>query len=171
METTIRPYSAEDFETCVRIFKSNVPNYFDESELSDFEEYLKIYAHNSFWSVVANDRLVACGGIHTRQNGVGTLCYGMVDSSLHKQGIGTKLAHFRLAKLLDLPEIDNIALDTSQYTYGFYEHLGFKVTKIQKHFYGPNLDCYSMELNLPQNSAEVEKIKAAVKKDLLPPAP
>jgi len=46
----IRPYIAKDRTACIQIFKSNNPQYFDDSELADFE----------LWLDAQDQRRVAC---------------------------------------------------------------------------------------------------------------
>lgn len=142
----IRPYSATDYDVCCHLFDSNIPKFFDPSEKSDFESFLKEYAHENYWVAEMGNDVVACGGIRIKPNGIGGLSYGLVRQDLHHSGIGRKLADFRIKKLLELPEISTIQLETSQHTYGFFEKFGFITTQIQKDYFGEGLDCYSMEL-------------------------
>lgn len=155
----IRPYTADDFDNCVRIFRSNIPKYFDESESSDFEDFLKNRASELYWVIEQDGNQVGCGGIRVRPDGSGGLSYGMVANDLHKKGIGKALTNFRILELLNTPELSNITLETSQHTYPFYERFGFQVTELRKDFYGEGLDCYSMNLTIPEKPLDIEKLK------------
>lgn len=155
----IRPYKNTDYDSCLRIFKSNVPQYFDESEISEFEEFLVAHASESYWVIEQNDIGIGCGGIRVRSDSSGGLSYGMIDHRFHRNGIGKALTNFRILQLLDSPDLVTITLDTSQHTYAFYQRFGFEVTNIRKDFYGEGLDCYSMNLSLPDSPLAVEKLK------------
>lgn len=158
----IRLYQHTDYDSCVRIFKSNIPKFFDPEELPEFEDFLKKYAAESFWIIEQNNVQVGCGGIRIRPDGTGGLCYGMVLESLHNKGFGKTLTNYRLLQLLESPYLKDITLDTSQHTYPFYERFGFKITSVQKDSYGAGLDCYNMKLLVPNTPLEREALKATI---------
>jgi hypothetical protein len=56
----IRPYATADHETCLKIFRSNVPAYFDASD--EPERFLDGQI-GPLWVVVDNGVIVACGGV------------------------------------------------------------------------------------------------------------
>lgn len=151
----IRPYTLDDRQACIEIFKSNMPVFFAPHELGDFEDWLTAKDHAEiayksneseyYYVVEMENTIVGCGGFYIPQNGgEARMAWGMVENSLHKKGIGRQFLEFRINQIrLINPEI-GIALDTTQHSYRFFEKLGFKVTKIQKDAYAPGLDRYDM---------------------------
>lgn len=151
----IRPYTPADHQTCIEIFKSNMPKFFAPHELADFESWLDFkdkaeiaYKSNEseyYYVIEMDNAVVGCGGFYIPQNGnEARMAWGMVENSVHKKGIGRELFEYRMKQIrLSVPEI-SIALDTTQFSYPFFEKLGFKVTKIQKDAYAPGLDRYDM---------------------------
>ncbi|MFM9944130.1 MAG: GNAT family N-acetyltransferase [Bacteroidia bacterium] len=153
----IREYKAADRQVCLEVFKSNIPEFFLLHELADFENWLDFkdkaevaYKSNQseyYYTVELENQIVACGGFYIPQNSnEARMAWGMVDKILHKKGIGRQFLKFRIEQIrLINPEI-TIALDTTQFSYPFFEKLGFKVTKIQKDYYAPGFDRYDMVL-------------------------
>ncbi|QWK81540.1 GNAT family N-acetyltransferase [Ochrobactrum sp. BTU1] len=70
---------------------------------------------------------------------------------LHRKGFGTYLFKARLEQARHLPNIDELVLSTSQHSAGFYERLGFRVSKITPNGFGPGLDCWDMTLRWTTN--------------------
>ncbi len=154
---TIVDYNKTHREGCIEIFKSNTPRYFDPTELNGLENWLngkdegkQSYQNNKaehFYTALESGKVVACGGFYIpNDKKVANMVWGMVQRSLHKNGIGTKLFEFRILKVKNLYPDHTIVLDTSQHTYKFFEKLGFTVNKITKDSYGPGLDRYDMSL-------------------------
>ena len=140
-----RPYRDADRAACLRLFESNSPIYFDAAERSDFEAFL-----DEGWpyQVVERDgRIVACGGHALEPDGSASLCWGMVDGSLHRQGIGDALTRARIAAA-KAAGATAIRLDTSQLTTGFYERYGFEVLSVIPNGYAPGKDRCEMRLEL-----------------------
>lgn len=150
---TIRPFQQEDLSACVRLFQSNTPEFFSASELPEFQMYLGRYATGSYWVCEFENNIIGCGGIRVRPDGYGSLCYGMVDTNYHGQGIGAALMNFRLQKFLEYPDVQKIRLDTSQHSYGFFKKFGFSVCTVEPDFYGKGLDCYHMERDINPDPA------------------
>lgn len=155
MKIQIRKYQKEDRVACIAIFNSNLPKYFDPSELADFETWLDghdqgVLAYQStsiepYFVLINNNQILACGGYYlARDASKANLCWGMVDGAFHKKGLGRHLLEFRLqdisSKYPDYP----IQMDTSQHTLPFFEKLGFVVVKITENGYGQGLHRYDM---------------------------
>lgn len=145
----IRLYQMNDLNACIDIFMSNVPKFFFEHELKDFQDYLKAYALNSYWVLEHKGKIVACGGIAVKAN-EGSLCFGLVHSASHKMGLGSQLLSYRIDRLREIAEVEYIRLDTVQHNPGFFEKFGFKVIQKIPNHYGPGLDKYEMRLDLRQ---------------------
>jgi N-acetylglutamate synthase-like GNAT family acetyltransferase len=153
----IRTYTAADREACIAIFESNTPKYFDPAELEYLKNWLtgKDEARNSYkenkaehFYVLENDEgVVACGGFYIPEKEQhANMVWGMVRNNLHKNGLGKLLFEYRIRQVQELYPGNGVILDTSQYTYPFFEKMGFKVTGVQKDSYGPGLDRYDMVL-------------------------
>jgi ribosomal protein S18 acetylase RimI-like enzyme len=146
-ELTVRPYVAGDLEDCLYVFASNVPEFFRAHERSEFEAFLSTLPGPYF--VVRDDdgATVACGG-YAVENDTADLCWGMVRRENHGAGLGRRLTELRLAELHRDERVRRVRLHTSQYTVGFYERLGFRVTHVVAHGYDPGLHRHDMVLEL-----------------------
>ena len=78
--------------------------------------------------------------------------WDMVASEFQKQGIGTFLALSRLHLLSQNPDIRMVNLYTSQYTYQFYEKLGFALHHVVPNGIVDGMDEYYMELELSRRN-------------------
>jgi ribosomal-protein-alanine N-acetyltransferase len=151
----LRPYQSADRKECLSIFKSNTPRFFTPEELSDFEQWLdrcdpeyqglQEGNTNYYYIAEAGGAVTACGGFcYVEQENTVYMAWGMVNRTSHLQGIGHRLFEYRMQQISDLYPGLPVCLDTSQHTYTFFEKLGFRVTGIQKDYYGPGLDRYDM---------------------------
>ncbi len=86
----------------------------------------------------------ACGGLLRTDEDTPAFCWGMVDNTLHRQGLGNLLALARVAQAHVLG-VRRLTLSTSQHTRGFYAAQGFVVTAIVPDGHGPGLDAVHME--------------------------
>ncbi len=148
---TTRKYLASDREACIALFNSNCPKYFDPEEISGLENWLngqdtgqityKTSEADYFYVTELNEKVVACGGFYIVKNQPrANMVWGMVDKLNHGQGIGKQLFQFRVEQITARYPKHAIVLDTSQHTVGFFEKLGFSVSKITPDGYGPGLD-------------------------------
>ena len=151
MNQKIKKYSTSDYDQCVNIFKSNIPEYFAKDELSDFQDYIKNISKtkdgwtDSFYILKRDKKIVGCAGLGlNKSKKIATLSWGMVDKNYHRNGIGTELTNYRL-NLLQSYKLDlKIRLDTSQHSYLFYEKFGFKIEDIEKDGYEKGMHKYYM---------------------------
>ena len=141
----IRAYSRTDRDACIAIFSSNLPRYFDASELADFEEFLENPAGDYFVVEIGN-RVVACGGL-CANNGTGHLTWGMVSRDNQGTSIGKSLLAHRIDLLFLQPEVRVITIDTSQHTEGFFSRHGFRTTSVSQDGFGRGIDRVSMSLD------------------------
>ena len=150
--THIRDYTTSDRNDCIELFKSNIPDFFDPSELLQFETWLDKAIKNEhpenlvFYFVLENSgRIMGCGGFYLNLERMQAgMIWGMVSHAYHGNGFGKRLLEFRIQKIRSLSPKATIMLDTSQHSYPFFEKLGFKLTTITKDFYGNGLDRYDM---------------------------
>lgn len=151
----IKQYSKEHNRSCIRIFESNTPRYFAEDEQEGLELWLSgqdsghlAYKNTEaefFYVLEDKGLVVACGGYYIiRGSQVANLVWGMVQCSLHNQGLGKMLFEYRIKEIKDKFPGFKILLDTTQHTYQFFEKQGFSTTQIRTDFYGPKLDRYDM---------------------------
>ncbi len=155
MRPVIRPYVDADKEDCLVAFRSNIPLYFAEHELPDFESFLatfktkRAYAdtnrRTSYFVVELNDKVVGCGGFGDKDNtNTLTLAWGLIHKDFHKHGLGVCLLKFRLNEIRKHFPKEPVYIDTTQHTYPFFEKYGFRVTKITNDFYAEGMDRYDM---------------------------
>lgn len=148
----LRDYRANDKAACLAIFDSNLPEYFARYERLEFDEFLDAPSCTYFVieSETTTAAIIGCGGYHyDPETSKAILCWGMVTRAHHKTGVGKALLVGRLMKLC--AESDGqavLTLNTSQYTYGFFEKFGFIITRIVEHGLAPGLHEYDMELRM-----------------------
>lgn len=82
------------------------------------------------------------------RRGEHSLEWGMVNHTLHGQGLGTNLVKARLALAHASPNIIELTIETSQHSRGFYERFGFTVSKIIPDEFGQGVDRWDMSLRL-----------------------
>lgn len=150
----IRDYTEEDLDACLAVFDSNVPRYFRVEERPGFEAYLRELPGPYLVAVDEEDGVVACGGHALRDEppGLADLCWGMVRGDLHGRGLGRRLTLRRLDAARRDPRVEEVALNTSQLTTGFYERLGFRTIEVEPDGYGPGLDRCEMRIEVVRES-------------------
>ncbi|MGE6332882.1 GNAT family N-acetyltransferase [Stenotrophomonas sp. NPDC077659] len=145
----IRPYHRNDMDACLAIFDSNLPTYFALAERPEFEAFLRDLAEAHAYQVIELDgSTVACGGLSPPVNGRAGFCWGMVERSRHRQGLGRHLARMRPQHAATDPCVERVALSTSQPTEGFYAALGFCVIQRVTDGHGPGIHAVHMEARL-----------------------
>lgn len=155
-QTNIRKYEAADHPACTEAFRTNVPKYFTLEEVNEFERFLSKLddpeaSDNPIYYVLELDnRIIGCGGFGEKEGIDGipsiTFVWGMVHKDYHKKGFGEQLLRFRLAEIpLHFPN-RKVILDTTQFSYTFFEKYGFKTLKITENSYGEGMHRYDMVL-------------------------
>jgi N-acetylglutamate synthase-like GNAT family acetyltransferase len=157
MKTTIRKYNSSDRNNCIAAFQSNVPLFFADYELQEFENFLtkieqqEISTH--FFVIIAHENVVGCGGFGDKNNtGNFSMAWGLIHNDFHKKGLGKKLLLYRVEQLKLLKLENPILLDTTQHSYGFFEKFGFETIKITNDYYKSGLHRYDMILKTTSNS-------------------
>ena len=141
-------YNIYFLESSLNLFRSNTPKFFDPSEENLFKNYLMKDTINYYLFFNQSDILVSAGGYeYEKKSNIITLTWGMVDKKFHNQGYGTYITEYRLKKIITEFPNTNVALNTSQHTFRFYEKFGFEVITVKKNGYGNGLDKYDMILN------------------------
>ena len=153
MKSQIRKYEVADHNACMEAFKTNVPLYFTESEVGDFERFLfrledDSQENNPPYYVLELDRnVIGCGGFGEKEGmDAITFVWGLIHNDYHKQGFGERLLLFRLGEIkLQFPD-RQIVLDTTQYSFSFFEKFGFETVKFTEDFYAKGMHRYDMVL-------------------------
>lgn len=144
---TYRPWLPADRDRCLAIFDGNLPQYFTPADRVPFVEFLERPV--GFYGVLTDPdgQLIGCGGLAPDRTGrAAVLTWGMVDAAHHRRGWGRRLALARLRRVLSLPAVEVVRVNTSSETFGFYERLGFRTVEFAPHGYGPGLHRHDMEL-------------------------
>ena len=160
-DLVLRDYQPGDLTVCIEVFNSNIPTYFAEIERAEYLEFLRDPEDRQHYLVLELDhKIVACGGYYVVPNeSRGGLSFGVVTRALHGRGLGKRLLLERLYRLIKIFEVKEIALDTSQPVFGFFQKLGFVIEKITPDGYTLGLDRYDMKLLLDDKARE--RIQAA----------
>jgi [ribosomal protein S18]-alanine N-acetyltransferase len=141
----IIPYNKLHHSSLIEILRLNTPTYFDESEESDFVEYLEHHLEHYF--VVENEgKIWACGGFNLWEEGtIARISWDIVHPEAQGKGYGSALTKFRIAQIQQIPTVKVIWVRTSQLAYLFYEKLGFELKFIEKDYWAKGFDLYQME--------------------------
>jgi len=154
---TIRQYAATDRQSCLSIFDSNCPKFFDPAEKKLLERWLDGRDTNTLvydsseseklYVMEVEGKVTACGGFYTLKNEkVAKLTWGMIHRNYHTKGYGKRLLVYRINVIKKEYPGYLIRLDTSQHTYKFFEKYGFAVSGVVNDGYGKDLHRYDMEL-------------------------
>lgn len=153
MELQIRAYQTSDKQACLKAFESNVPKYFTKAEIADFDNFLDMFPNKVgvnktyYYVLVFKNEVIGCGGFGDKDNtNIITLAWGLIHQNLHKKGFGKELLDFRLEQIKEKYPNHIVYIDTTQYSYGFFQKYGFEITKITNDFYEKGLHRYDMQL-------------------------
>lgn len=155
-QAIIHKYEATDKDSCMQIFKTNVPTYFTLEEVNEFERFLTKLSdpeatdNPPYYVMELENKLIGCGGFGDKKGIDGTdaitFVWGMIDRSYHKKGFGEQLLQFRLEEINAQFPNKQVILDTTQFSYTFFEKYGFKTVKITENSYGEGMHRYDMIL-------------------------
>jgi N-acetylglutamate synthase-like GNAT family acetyltransferase len=146
----VRKFEQADTSQVLELLNLNIPESFAETELKDFEYYLKFELEHYF-VICIDETLVACGGINSKgTTDQAWLSWDIVHPSFQGKGIGRLLVSHRLNYLRDQFEIKTVWVRTSQLANQFYEKAGFKQSNRIENFWAPGFDLVEMQLLLPQ---------------------
>lgn len=143
-EIKLREYRQTDKSALMHIFRKNIPEFFDEDEVKDFENYLEQHLEAYFVAESAGV-LVGAGGINFADNGrIANISWDFIDPDYQGKGIGKALLKFRLDYLKKMSGITDIIVRTSQFAYGFYAKQGFSLEQITRDYWAQGYDLYYM---------------------------
>lgn len=140
----IRKYHISDKPELMEILQMNIPQYFAETEIKDFDHYLDS-AIEQYFVIEINDKIVGSGGINFEKTSkTGKLSWDIINPNFQGKGLGTDLLKHRIALLHSMPDVEKITVRTSQFAFQFYEKNGFVLEKTQKDFWAKGFDMYKM---------------------------
>ncbi|WP_277632994.1 GNAT family N-acetyltransferase [Avrilella dinanensis] len=140
----IRKYHISDKPELMEILQMNIPQYFAETEIKDFDHYLDS-AIEQYFVIEINDKIVGSGGINFEKTSkTGKLSWDIINPNFQGKGLGTDLLKHRIALLHSMPDVEKITVRTSQFAFQFYEKNGFVLEKTQKDFWVKGFDMYKM---------------------------
>jgi predicted GNAT family N-acyltransferase len=149
-----RLYRASDRDDCISIFRSNVPQFFRDHELTDFTEFLDA-SDRSYFVVYAGKQIVGCGGFGLRSGSdTADLCWGMVHRGQQGKRIGAYLLLARLNDIITTTDAKQVRLGTSQHTDGFFQRYGFQIQSTKADGIAAGLDDVEMRIDLTDTNRE-----------------
>lgn len=141
-------YHSIDFEPCLAVFDSNVPDYFSPDERQEFIDFL-LDLPGPYLVAKLNNEVVACGGFaFVQSDHSADLCWGMIKASEHKNQYGKQLLLARLERIRHNAEVHNVHLKTSQSVEPFFNKFGFTTEEVIPDAFAPGMDCYKMTLTI-----------------------
>ncbi|GGI56150.1 GNAT family N-acetyltransferase [Winogradskyella haliclonae] len=141
----IRPYIPEDKESLLKIFKLNIPKYFDTNELNDFKEYLEKKS-NTYLTIELDSKIVGGTGYYVNGNDKsGRITWIFFDPNYSGQGLGKQSVEYCLKLLREDSRVEKFIVTTSQLAYKFFEKFGYEIIRVEKNYWGKGLDLYEME--------------------------
>ncbi len=140
----IRPYNDSDKSAVLNLLSLNSPVFFAPAEEKDFLHYLENELEDYF-VVVENDNIHGAGGInYFPSEKIARISWDIIAPEFQGKGIGKELVKHRLHLLRENPDINVIVVRTSQYTFRFYEKMGFEIKQVVKDFWAEGFDLYEM---------------------------
>ena len=154
----LREYQPSDRAACLAVMRSNVPPYFGEDELPEFETFLDASPCPYYVLDAVAEGVIGMGGQFLRKEPrSGGIAYGLITRSWHGQGFGEFLLLFRLERLLRMGPVDQVLVNTSQHTEGFFTRMGFETAATRKDYYAAGID--RVEMVLPLDAASCDLIR------------
>lgn len=135
--------------------RSNVPEFFEASEVAWFRRYLRQRGNANF-VVVVDGRIAGFGGYAIdRYANRAHLCWGFIARPRHGRGLGRLLLQHRLANLAARsPETRYVALNTTPAVAGFFRRCGFRAYGRWPRGYRSGLDMVEMMLDLSKSERD-----------------
>ncbi len=142
----MRRYESRDLEDVVEAFRSNIPKYFVPSEEAELRDFLDEGAndYDEYYVAEIDGEIIGAGGVALNKDQTVSLCWGMIRADHLGTGKGLELTRFRIQKAHEKYGPLPIVISTSQHTRGFYEKLGFILTKHVPDGFGTGIDICEM---------------------------
>ena len=149
-ELTIRPYINSDKAVLLNILKLNTPKYFSPEEEVDLVYYLDNEIEY-YYVIEINNQVVGGGGINfTEDKMTGKISWDLISPDFQGKSIGSALLNYRIERLKEFKDVQQIIVRTSQLVYKFYEKLGFYKREIADFDIGNGffMNDYIMQIDL-----------------------
>ena len=144
----IRKFEEKDTPQLLDLVKLHVPASFAETEIQDFEDYLKFELEHYF-VIQIHEMVVACGGINFKGTAdQAWLSWDIVHPDFQSQGLGSALLKHRIDVVKQMSTIHTLWVRTSQTASKFYEIKGFKIIKHVPDFWAEGFDLVEMKMEL-----------------------
>ncbi|MBP2832136.1 GNAT family N-acetyltransferase [Aquimarina sp. U1-2] len=141
----IRPFKLDDKESLLRIFRLNIPEFFDKNEIKDFEEYLNQNAE-TYLTVEVDNTIVGGTGYYVNEDdNSGRITWIFFDPSYSGKGLGKQSVEYCLKIFREDKMVKKLIVTTSQLAYRFFEKFDYSINRIEKNYWGEGLDLYEME--------------------------
>ena len=116
----IRLSKHSDRDVLIQNMKSNVPQYFAESEIVEFMDYLNEHAEH-YYVYEDHGTIIGSGGInYFLDEGVARISWDIIHPAHQNRGIGKQLVLYRINEIKKIPKIKFVIVRTSQMVYPFY---------------------------------------------------
>ena len=148
----IRPYRSIDKEDLLKVFRLNVPKFFDKKEITDFEKYLDQNGETYLTIEVDNTIVGGTGYCINEDDKSGRITWIFFDPSYAGHGLGKQSVEYCLKLLSKDSKVEKFIVTTSQFAYKFFEKFGYTINRIEKDYWGIGLDLY--EMLKPNNKSE-----------------
>ncbi len=146
----IKEYLAIYKAHLLRIFDSNVPDYFDHSERQHFENFLN-KMNCPYFVYLDQNEVIGAGGFVREKEGDARIVWLMVDRNKHSSGVGRAMMEFFEERIKAQKTYEVISLMTSQHTDVFYEKMGYKTTKAEDDYWAKGMHLRYMEKRLNEH--------------------
>lgn len=145
----IRAYQTEDAIHLINLLKLNTPDYFDPSEEEELIQYLKNEVED-YYVFTEGESILGAGGINYGfdEGKTARISWDLVHPQHHGKGIGTQLTQFRISRLKNQADIQQIVVRTSQLVHQFYAKNGFTLEAITPDYWAKGYDLYLMKLKI-----------------------
>ena len=124
----IRPYASADRDSCLAIFDSNTPEFFEPERRPAFAAFLDALPGPYF--VIEQDvAIMGCGG-YVLDHSQARLIWGMIGREWRRQGLGRFLLMFCLREITKIGEIGIVVVESPERSAPFLANQGFRYSKV-----------------------------------------
>ncbi len=141
----IRPYQATDKARLLEIFRRNTPKYFDQTEEQDFEKHLA-QKGDTYLTIEVDNKIVGGTGYEMNEDKSGSIVWIFFDPDYSGKGLGRQAVEYCCMIMNKEDSIEKFVVRTSQFAFGFFEKIGYTLTRIEKNYWAKGFDLYEMEM-------------------------
>ena len=143
----IRAYKDSDKLIVLNLLRLNTPTYFSPEEENDLIYYLENEIEYYFVLEI-NNQIVGAGGINfSDDKTIGKISWDIFHPNFQRKSFGSKLLTYRIKKIEQIKEVQEISVRTSQLVYKFYEKHGFELIEIVENYWAEGFHLYKMKYN------------------------